>query len=61
LIVAYFEEIYKLKREMKKRGLFINEFERKMNFALKMISEFKDRSEKMFESEINELKRLRET
>ena len=34
---------------MRKRDLLISEFEKKINFALKMISEFKNRSKKNLE------------
>jgi hypothetical protein len=60
LIIAHSEKIYKLKREIRKRDLFMSEFERKVNFALRMISEFKDRSEGKFEDEINKSKNLKE-
>jgi hypothetical protein len=61
LIVAHCEEIYKLKGEMRKRDQSIDELQKRMDFTLKTIYEFKDRSERKFESEINKLKRLKET
>ncbi len=48
LLIAVFEEIYKLKREM-----------RKVNFALRTVSELKDRPEEKFGGETTRSKRLR--
>jgi hypothetical protein len=59
LIIVYCEEIYKLKGEMRKRDLFINEFQKRMDFALKTIYELNDRSEGKVESETTRSKRLR--
>jgi hypothetical protein len=59
MIIVYFEKTYKLKKEMRKRDVSIDEFQKRINFVLKMIYEYKDRSEKKIEDEIIRLKRLR--
>jgi hypothetical protein len=59
LLIVYSENIYKLKKEIRKRDLIINEFEKKINVVLKIISEFKNGSEGKFKDEIIRLKRLR--
>jgi hypothetical protein len=58
MIIVYFEKTYKLKKEMRKRDVSIDEFQKRINFVLKMIYEYKDRSEKKIEDEIIRLKRL---
>jgi hypothetical protein len=58
---AQSEKIYKLKGEMRKRDLFIDEFQKKVNFALRTISEFKNRSEGKSEGEATRIKRLKGT
>jgi hypothetical protein len=59
LIIAHYEKIYKLKKEIKKCNLSINEFQNKTEFALKTLSELKDKSEEKFKGETTSSKRLR--
>jgi hypothetical protein len=49
LIIAHSEEIYKLKRKIRKRDLSINELQKRMDFALRTLSVLKDKFEGKFE------------